>query len=150
MVHQGKVQRWLLVIMLLAVNLPPLLLSSLPDGFALYFQLFVSALIVLALFIEARVKVRDSNIIYRVELWSLPLYYKTIYAEDIRRIEFKRSKWASKVALVRVKKGIDLRFALFGDGLFEDLSQFAKRNNLELRKSKDYQTVEKLGSNRLR
>ncbi len=150
MIHQGKVQRWLLVIMLLAVNLPPLLLSSFPAGFALYFQLFVSALIVLAFFMKARVKVRDSNIIYRVELRGLPLYYKTVYIEEIRRIEFKRSNWASKVAVVRVEKGIDLRFALFGDGLFEDLSQFAKRNDLELRKSKDYQTIEKLGSNRLR
>ncbi|MEZ0481406.1 hypothetical protein [Planococcus sp. SSTMD024] len=150
MVHQGKVQRWLLVIMLLAVNLPPLLLSSFPDGFALYFQLFVSALIMLALFIEARVKVRNGNISYRVELWGLPLYYKTVYGEEIRRIEFKRSSWAAKVAVVRVKKGIDLRFALFGDGLFEDLSQFAKRNDLELRKSKEYETVEKLGQNRLR
>lgn len=150
MVHQGKVQRWLLVIMLLAVNLPPLLLSSFPAGFALYFQLFVSALIVLALFIKARVKVRDSNIIYRVELWGLPLYYKTVYTEEMRRIEFKRSNWASKVAVIRVEKGIDLRFALFGDGLFEDLTQFAKRNDLELRKSKEYQTIEKLGQNRLR
>jgi|GEM_PF-4359829 len=138
MVHQGKVQRWLLVIMLLAVNLPPLLLSSLPAGFALYFQIFVSALLVLALFIRVLVKVRDSNIIYRVELGSLPLYYKTVYTGEIRRMEFKRSNWASKVAVVRVRKGIDLRFALFGDGLFEDLSQFAKRNDVELRKSKDY------------
>ncbi|RAZ67037.1 hypothetical protein [Planococcus maitriensis] len=150
MVHQGKVQRWLLVIMLLAVNLPPLLLGTFPDGFALYFQLFVSALIVLALFIEARVKVRNGNISYRVELWGLPLYYKTVYAEDIRRIEFKRSNGASKVAVVRVKKGIDLRFALFGDGLFEDLSQFAEHNSLELRKSKDYESNERFGSNRLR
>lgn len=148
MVHQGKVQRWLLAIMLLAVNLPPLLLGSFPNGFALYFQLFVSALIVLALFIEARVKVRNGNISYRVELWGLPLYYKTVYAEEIKRIEFKRSNWSSKVAVVRVKKGIDLRFALFGNGLFGDLSQFAIQNNLELRKSKDYQTIEKLGSNR--
>lgn len=150
MVHQGKVQRWLLVIMLLAVNLPPLLLGTFPDGFALYFQLFVSALIVLALFIEARVKVRNGNISYRVELWGLPLYYKTVYAEDIRRIEFKRSNGASKVAVVRVKKGIDLRFALFGDGLFEDLSQFAEHNSLELRKSKDNESNERFGSNRLR
>ncbi|MFK8794653.1 hypothetical protein ACWNS2_03775 [Planococcus plakortidis] len=148
MVHQGKVQRWLLAIMLLAVNLPPLLLGSFPNGFALYFQLFVSALIVLALFIEARVKVRNGNISYRVELWGLPLYYKTVYAEEIKRIEFKRSNWSSKVAVVRVKKGIDLRFALFGNGLFGDLSQFAIQNNLELRKSKDYQTIEKFDSNR--
>ena len=148
MVHQGKVQRWLLAIMLLAVNLPPLLLGSFPNGFALYFQLFVSALIVLALFIEARVKVRNGNISYRVELWGLPLYYKTVYAEEIKRIEFKRSNWSSKVAVVRVKKGIDVRFALFGNGLFGDLSQFAIQNNLELRKSKDYQTIEKFDSNR--
>lgn len=148
MVHQGKVQRWLLAIMLLAINLPPLLLGSFPNGFALYFQLFVSALIVLALFIEARVKVRNGNISYRVELWGLPLYYKTVYAEEIKRIEFKRSNWSSKVAVVRVKKGIDLRFALFGNGLFGDLSQFAIQNNLELRKSKDYQTIEKFDSNR--
>ncbi|ANU20721.1 hypothetical protein BBI15_11110 [Planococcus plakortidis] len=148
MVHQGKVQRWLLAIMLLAVNLPPLLLGSFPNGFALYFQLFVSALIVLALFIEARVKVRNGNISYRVELWGLPLYYKTVYAEEIKRIEFKRSNWSSKVAVVRVKKGIDLRFALFGNGLFGDLLQFAIQNNLELRKSKDYQTIEKFDSNR--
>ena len=148
MVHQGKVQRWLLAIMLLAVNLPPLLLGSFPNGFALYFQLFVSALIVLALFIEARVKVRNGNISYRVELWGLPLYYKTVYAEEIKRIEFKRSNWSSKVAVVRVKKGIDLRFALFGNGLFGDSSQFAIQNNLELRKSKDYQTIEKFDSNR--
>lgn len=150
MVHQGKVQRWLLVIMLLAVNLPPLLLSSFPSRFALYFQIFISILIVLALFIEARVKVRKDNIIYRVELWSLPLYYKTVYMDEVRHIDFKRSNWTAKVALVRVKKGIDLRFALFPDELFSDLAQFAERNGIELRKSKDYQTVEKLRSNRFR
>lgn len=150
MVHQGKIQRWLLIIMLMAINLPPLLLNSFPNGFALYIQLFVSALIVLALFIKVLVKVRGSNIVYRVELWSAPLYYKTVYIEEIHRIEFKRSNWASKVAVVRVKKGIDLRFALFADGLFGDLSQFAERNDLELRKSKDYRTIEKLDSNRLR
>ncbi|QMT17390.1 hypothetical protein H1Q58_15800 [Planococcus maritimus] len=116
----------------------------------MYSQLFVSALIVLALFIQVRVKVRGSNIVYRVELWNAPLYYKTVYIEEIHRIEFKRSSWASKVAVVRVKKGVNLRFALFGDGLFEELSQFAERNGLELWKSKDYQTLEKLDRNRLR
>ncbi len=150
MVHKGKVQRWLFATLLLAINLPPLLLNSFPNGFTLYSQLFVSALIVLALFIQVRVKVRGSNIVYRVELWNAPLYYKTVYIEEIHRIEFKRSSWASKVAVVRVKKGVNLRFALFGDGLFEELSQFAERNGLELWKSKDYQTLEKLDRNRLR
>ncbi|MBT2583295.1 hypothetical protein [Planococcus sp. ISL-109] len=150
MVHQGKVQRWLIVFMLLAVNLPPLFLGSFPTGFALYFQLFISVLIVLALFIKAHVKVRRDNIVYRVEWWSVPLYYKTVYADEVRRIDFKRSNWTAKVAIVRVKKGIDLRFALFPDELYSELVQFAERNKVKIRKSKNYETVEKLDSNRLR
>lgn len=150
MVHQGKVQRLLLVFMVLAVNLPPFLLGSFPTGFALYFQLFVTALIVLALFIKAYARVRRDNIVYRLEWFKLPLFYKTVYADQIRRIDFKRSNRTSKTAVIHVKKGIDLRFALFPDGLFSDLEQFAERNKLELRKSKNYKTVEKMGNNRLR
>lgn len=149
MIHQGKVQRGLLVSMLLLVNLPPLLLWSFPTGFALYFQLFISVLIVLALFIKVRVRVRKDNILYRIELWSLPLYSASVYANEVRRIDFKRSNWTSKMAIARMKKGIDLRFALFPKELFADLTKFSEQNSIELRKSKDYKALEKLDSNQI-
>lgn len=149
MVHQGKVQRGLLVFLLLLVNSPPLLLWTFPAGFVLYFQLFISILIVLGLFIKVRARVRKDNILYRIELWNLPLYYAAVYANEVRRIDFKRSNWTSKMAIVRMKKGIDLRFALFPNELFAELTKFSEQNSIELRKSKDYKAVEKLDSNQI-
>ncbi len=150
MVHQGKVQRWLLVGLLLLVNVPPLSFGPFPTGFALYFQLFASVLIGLALFVKARVKIRKDNIIYRLQLWTVPLFHQTVYHGEIRRIEFKRSNRKAKTAVIHVEKGIDLRLSLFDDTLFNELAEFAERNKVELQKSKDYRTVEKLGSNRLK
>lgn len=148
MVHQGKISRWLIGSMLLAVNLPPLLLGAFPTGFALYFQVFVSLLIVLALFITTRTKIRRDTINYRMEWLGLPLFYKTVSSEEIHRIEFKRNKWTSKAAVVRMRRGLDLRFSAGLDSLFTELGKFAERNKIGLRKSKDYETFEKIGKNR--
>lgn len=65
---------------------------------------------------------------------------------NIKNIIFKRIGWKSKLAAIKVDKGISIRVALFKpESVYDDLIVFCEENAVAYHKTKDYTIIEKMG-----
>lgn len=81
---------------------------------------------------------------YQIFLLSIPIYKKEIVPEQITEIKFIRVGWAKKSAIVRMKKGFNIRVILFNpNSVCEDLEHFANENNVSVNKTRDYKILER-------
>ncbi|WP_143128300.1 hypothetical protein [Psychrobacillus sp. OK032] len=59
-------------------------------------------------------------------------------------VEFKRYSWTTQGALIRIRKGLNLRLVLFSPNeIFNELLTFAYKHDIQTSKSKDYQLLER-------
>ena len=111
---------------------------------------WVSLTIFIMLFLMAFIKytllVKKHKISYAVQLFGLTIYRKETVPPNIKKILFKRIGWKSKLAAIKVNKGIPIRVAYFKpDDVYEDLIVFCEENAVPYHKTKDYTIIEKIG-----
>lgn len=111
---------------------------------------WVSLTIFIMLFLMAFIKytllVKKHKISYAVQLFGLTIYRKETVPPNIKKILFKRIGWKSKLAAIKVHKGIPIRVAYFKpDDVYEDLIVFCEENAVPYHKTKDYTIIEKMG-----
>ena len=81
---------------------------------------------------------------YQIFLLSIPLYKKEIVPEQITEIKFIRVDWAKKGAIVRLKKGFNIRVIHFNpDSVCKDFKHFASESNVLVNKTRDYMILER-------
>ena len=62
----------------------------------------------------------------------------------MKRITFKRVGWKTKLAVIKLEKGLSIRVSLFTPNtIYKDLLVFCNENNVEVKKTKDYLIIEK-------
>lgn len=82
---------------------------------------------------------------YQVFLLRTPIFTKEVVPEEIQEIKFIRVDWAKKSAIVRMKKGLNIRVILFHpDSVCKDLEHYARENNVSIHKTRDYQILERM------
>ena len=90
--------------------------------------------------------VNKHRISYAIQLFGVTIYSKEIVPSDIKKIIFKRIGWKSKLAAIKVHKGLPIRVALFKpERVYDDLMVFCEENEIHYDKTKDYKIIEKMG-----
>ncbi|MEH7036084.1 diguanylate cyclase, partial [Priestia megaterium] len=81
---------------------------------------------------------------YRTYILWFKVYAKTVKPTDIKKIVFKRLSWKTKLAVVKVENGWNMRIALFNPpNVFKELERFAYEYDVDIQKTSDYKILEK-------
>lgn len=108
-------------------------------------NVIIISIIIIVLCMHYEFQIENNRLTYRILLLKTPIYTKEVVPEDIREIKFIRVDWAKKSAIVRMKKGFNIRVILFHpDSVYKELEQYAKEHNVSIHKTRDYQILEKM------
>lgn len=111
----------------------------------LMFTILLAFMWMLMYFLKYEFEINEHTLIYRIQLFTFTIYEKQMIAQDVRMIHYKRISWHTKMAIVKLNKGWNLRISLFSpDTVLEELERYAGRNNISIHKTKDYQILEKM------
>ena len=93
----------------------------------------------LSLFLRYEFQIDRDTLTYRIYILWFKVYAKTVKPRDIKRIVFKRLSWKSKLAVVKVENGWNMRIALFNPpNVFKELETFAHEYDVDIQKTADY------------
>ena len=110
-----------------------------------WLSITIFVIIFLMAFLKYTLLVNKHTISYAIQLFGLTIYNKKIGPSDIKKIIFKRIGWKSKLAAIKVHKGLPIRVALFRpENVYDDLIVFCEENGVYYDKTKDYKIIEKM------
>ena len=139
LIYTAKTQTFLMQF-LLALGLVGIISTKGITGLDVFF--IMGILVVLCL--HYKFQIDEKSLSYQIFLLSIPIYKKVVVSEEITEIKFIRVGWAKKGAIVRIKKGFNIRVILFNpDSVCEDLEHFAIENNVSVNKTRDYKILER-------
>ena len=93
----------------------------------------------LSLFLRYEFQIDKDTLTYRTYILWFKVYAKTVKPMDIKRIVFKRLSWKTKLAVVKVENGWNMRIALFNPpNVFKELETFAHGYDVDIQKTADY------------
>ena len=94
-------------------------------------------------FIKCTIVITDT-ITYTILLFKITIYKKEITSSHIKSIIFKRTGWISKLAVIKLYKGLSIRVPQFKpENVYDDLVKFCEDNTIHYEKTKDYKIIEK-------
>ncbi|WP_336045699.1 hypothetical protein [Solibacillus ferritrahens] len=97
-------------------------------------------------FVTYQVVINKHTIRYTIKLFGLKIYNKKIIHTDVEKITFKRIGWNSKLAFIKVQKGLSIRIGYFKpNDVYKDLIVFCEENEIPYKKTKDYKIIENMG-----
>ncbi|MCJ0930472.1 hypothetical protein MST22_04825 [Virgibacillus halodenitrificans] len=89
-------------------------------------------------------KINEDQLIYKVSFMKIRVLEKHIYPHQIERLKFIRVNWATKAAIIKVNKGLNIRLAVLEPKTaYDHLLTFAKENQVAVEKTKDYSILER-------
>ena len=96
--------------------------------------------------VKKTVTIEDSKLIYDAHLFRLHIIHIELATSDIRSIEFHLAGWFGRNAKMKGKYAkFHYHFINFKPlEFYNELEQFAIRNNIPYEKTKDYKTIEKM------
>ena len=107
--------------------------------------LFVLIFQLIALFIKYSFTIEEAQVIYTIFFARFPIYKKKVSPSHIKKVVFKRVNWQTKLAVIKLHKGISIRISLFKpDSVFNDLLTFCEKHTIQYEKTRDYKILEKL------
>ncbi|MFE4123803.1 diguanylate cyclase [Priestia sp. YIM B13486] len=110
--------------------------------FSLLFAILCSFL---SLCLRYEFQIEKDTLTYRTYILWFKVYAKTVKPMDIKRIVFKRLSWKTKLAVVKVENGWNMRIALFNPpNVFKELETFAHEYDVDIQKTSDYKILEKM------
>jgi len=110
-----------------------------------YFSILLFVFYISILFTTYEFKINEDELNYQVKIFGFVIIQKKISSANINQVVFKRYGWATKGAIVRLHKGLNLRIIQFNPkDVMQQLESFAITHNVSLIKSKDYLILEKM------
>ena len=111
-----------------------------------WISLTIFTICFLLAFLKYTLIINKHTIVYAIQLFGVAIYNKEIVLSDIKKIIFKRIGWKTKLAAIKVHKGLPIRVALFKpEKVYDDLIVFCEENAINYDKTKDYKIIEKMG-----
>lgn len=115
------------------------------DPILMILTILTALICVLMLFVKYEFGINEQTLLYRIQLFNYTIYVKRANAKDVQMIHFKRVSWNTRIAIVKLFKGWNMRIALFSSvDIFIELERYAERNNIEIKKTKDCKILEKM------
>ncbi|WP_026907269.1 hypothetical protein [Paucisalibacillus globulus] len=95
--------------------------------------------------IRFRIKIQDDYLTHQVSFLNLSLINRNVYPKEISEIKFFRIGWAKKAAKIGLNNGVSIRLAVIDNSeAYGHLLDFAEKNNISIRKTKDYLILERM------
>ena len=140
--YQANIQRnWLFIQVILLVTV---LLPGWENVWIRTFTIVLLLCIACLFFIKYSLKIEEDHLTYTISLLNRTIYQKNSFPSNIKRITFKRIGWKTKLAVIKLEKGLPIRVSLFTPTtIFDDLMNYCNENNIEVVKTKDYLILEK-------
>ncbi|WP_144510550.1 hypothetical protein [Bacillus sp. FJAT-22090] len=145
MAFHAKTQRSFLAILFL-IPITNIVYSVITNSFGglFYYYILLALFLITAFFINYTFTIQSDRLTYEVSVLTTRVYKRVIYPHQLNKIEFKRYGWSTPGALVRVKKGFNMRLVLFSPSeIFRELLTFAYNHEIPTSKTKDYQLLER-------
>jgi hypothetical protein len=99
-------------------------------------------------FLRYDITIKNETISYCIQLFGFQIYSKVLHFQTIQQVTFKRIGWTTKLALIKPSKGISLRVGHFKEmDVYNNLEAFCHMHAIQIVKTKDYITLEKITSN---
>ena len=115
------------------------------DPILMILTILTALICVLMLFVKYEFEINEQTLLYRIQLFNYTIYVKRANAKDVQMIHFKRVSWNTRIAIVKLFKGWNMRIALFNSvDVFIELERYTERNNIVIKKTKDYKILEKM------
>lgn len=113
-------------------------------GYLFCMNVLIILLLITIFFVKYTFTIQDGYLTFESFLMSFCIYKRVIYPSQIKKVEFKRYSWATQGAVIRTKKGLNLRLVLFSPNeIFNELLTFAYKHEIPASKTKDYQLLER-------
>ena len=142
MLFKATAQKTIVFPLLLLNNL--LLIQAVQYKALDFLLLFAILCSFLSLFLRYEFQIDKDTLTYRTYILWFKVYAKTVKPMDIKRIVFKRLSWKTKLAVVKVENGWNMRIALFNPpNVFKELETFAHEYDVDIQKTSDYKILEK-------
>jgi len=96
------------------------------------------------LLISFKFSIHKSHLVYEIVIIKKTIVSKRINPEDINYMKFIRVGWAKKAAIIKVKKGFNIRLAILEPPTaYDHLLEFAETHEVAIVKTKDYLILER-------
>ncbi|MFF2753041.1 hypothetical protein ACFVR1_04685 [Psychrobacillus sp. NPDC058041] len=144
MVYKATSQRNILLI-LLTIAILMLIINIGEYHVQKYISILLSIFCFVGLFTTYEFEIKEDELNYKTLLFVFTVFQKKLYSADIYHVTFKRVGWATKGAIIRLHRGINIRIIQFNHkDVMSQLETFSLNNNVPVIKSKDYLVLEKL------
>lgn len=122
-----------------------LFVTSLGNLIFMTLAVLVALFCVLSLFVNYELEINEYMLRYRIKVFHFCIYEKQVDAQNIQAIHFKRAGWSTRLAVVKLHKGWNIRIMLFSPlEVFYQLEVYGERNNIEMSRTEDYKILEKM------
>ncbi|SES23432.1 hypothetical protein SAMN05518872_10658 [Psychrobacillus sp. OK032] len=145
MAFHAKIQRLFLAVFLLlpVINIIFSIITQ-SIGYFFYYNILLTLFIITLFFLKYTFTIHDGHLNFETYLMTICIYKRVIYPSQMKIVEFKRYSWTTQGALIRIRKGLNLRLVLFSPNeIFNELLTFAYKHDIQTSKSKDYQLLER-------
>ncbi|HWL24132.1 diguanylate cyclase [Priestia aryabhattai] len=116
-----------------------LLIQSVQHKELVFLHLLAILCLFLSFFLRYEFQIDRDTLTYRIYILWFKVYAKTVKPRDIKRIVFKRLSWKTKLAIVQIENGWNMRVALFNPpNVFKELETFAHKYDVDIQKKADY------------
>ncbi|MDF9762118.1 hypothetical protein OKW24_003891 [Peribacillus simplex] len=145
MIYIARTQRVLLGFLMSSIILPHIIIKDFSMGFISYIQFAILVFLLAEFFIHYEFIMENDFLSYQIKFWTMPIYKKVIYPEQIIQLKFTTEGWATKGVIICLKKGLNIRiFGFNPDEVLKDILNYGKEKNISITKSKDYLVLEKI------
>lgn len=148
MVYKATTQRNMLLILLMIAILMLIINIGIYNGEyqgQTFILIFLSIFCFFGLFTNYEFEIKEDELNYKTLLFEYTIFHKKVNSADIHQITFKRVGWATKGAIIRLHRGINMRIIQFEpNDVMSHLETFTLSNDVTVIKSKDYLVLEKL------
>ncbi|WP_226701117.1 MULTISPECIES: diguanylate cyclase [Priestia] len=137
MLFKATAQKTIMFALLLLNTL--LLIQAVQHKELAFLHLFAILCSFLSLFLRYEFQIDGDTLTYRTYIAWFKVYTKTVKPMDIKRIVFKRLSWKTKLAIVQIENGWNMRVTLFNPpNVFKELETFAHEYDIDIKKTSDY------------
>ncbi|WP_251399842.1 hypothetical protein [Ureibacillus chungkukjangi] len=116
----------------------------------LILQIAILAIFFSLAFIKYKFYIEENTLTFEINFFTIQLYKRIIFPEEIKHVKFIRTGWAQKSAIIKLKKGFPLRIINFDPkNVCIELDKFTDRHSISISKTKDYIRLDKYSRQQL-
>jgi len=84
------------------------------------------------------------HLMYQILLFNKSIIKKEIYPDQVNELKFIRVGWAKKAAIIKMKKGLNIRLSVLEpQDAYDHLIGFAENQGISISKTRDYKILER-------